>query len=177
LAAAMTAAIGTGCCHDQCGYYNSTTYDPCTGLVPNKHGCLDKFKSIFDKDDCGCKKAKKSKCGCHHDDMMFDHGTPIYGDMGADCPCNSHHGTPTFSPSGPMETYVSPEEFDQIPGTPMPSNAAKPIPAPAAKPMPAPAAEPEPLPSETSTTIPPASYVVPAPLDGPSVPVLKAYEE
>lgn len=172
LAAILTASVGTGCCYDHCGYYNSAAYDPCTGLVPNNHGCLDKLKGLFDKDDdCGCDhhKKKKTECGCHHDEMTFDYGTPIYGDVGSDCPCNSQPSMPTFSPNGPMETYVSPEEFDKIPGTPMPSGAAKPVPAPAA--------EPEPLPAETSTSIPPASYVVPAPLDGPGVPVLQGYQE
>jgi hypothetical protein len=77
-----------------------------------------------------------------------------------------------------METYVSPEEFDKIDGTPMPSKTLKTetVPMQPMKPVPAPAAEPDMLPSETSTTIPPASYVVPSPLEGPSVPVLKPYE-
>ncbi|GEM_PF-1403486 len=184
-ASLLVAALATGCCHDQCGYYNSTAYDPCTGLVQNSHGCLGKIKNIFHKDDgCGCKQKKqKSQCGCGNDHMMPSHGSHVYGGGSSDCPCNDSHsypGTPTFSPSGPMETYVSPEEFDKIEGTPMPSKTLKtetvPTPMQPMKPVPAPAAEPEALPSETSTTIPPASYVVPSPLEGPSVPVLKPFQ-
>ena len=59
---------------------------------------------------------------------MPSHGSHVYGGGSSDCPCNNSHsypGTPSFSPSGPMETYVSPEEFDRIEGTPMPSRTLK----------------------------------------------------
>ena len=87
---------------------------------------------------------------------METYGEPIYGEP--------IYGDPVYY-GEPMETYNNVESYPEL----MPPQEARPM-----KPVPAPPAEPDELPTEGSS-IPPTSYVVPAPLDGPSVPVLQPY--
>lgn len=86
--------------------------------------------------------------GTYVDGNMVYDGQVIYGDgYHGDCPtCNSQHPTPTYESQGYPELMTPQEEYR--------------------KPMPAPAAEP--LPTHETSTIPPASYVVPQPFQVPT---------
>lgn len=175
----LVVCLGTGCCwFDQCGYYNqcgacgpcASTYDPCTGLV-NQSDPFAKCRArrIMKKlkgDQCDC---HKSGCDCHHESSHHG-GCPCHHDMtySSGCPsCQSYgepiYGEPIYGDS--METHYVPDSYPEL----MVPQEAKPM-----KPVPAPPAEPDELPMEGSS-IPPTSYVVPAPLEGPSVPVLRPY--
>lgn len=90
---------------------------------------------------------------------METYGEPIYGEPIYGEPV---YGEPVYGE--PMGTYSDPQNYPEL----MVPQESRPM-----KVVPAPAAEPDELPADSS--IPPASYVVPAPLDGPSVPVLQPY--
>lgn len=193
----LTAALGSGCCwFDQCGYYNQCggAYDPCTGLVYNQcdpyQGCrsrrigkkLRKHRCDCDKHDCRCRhESHRGRCDCHH-----NRGLPMEGGMHpSNCPdCQSYgepiygepiygepiYGEPVYGEpiyGEPVETYYEPQNYPEL-MTPHEVQPSKPVPAP-------PADEPKQLPMPEGSSIPPASYEVPAPLDGPDVPVLQPY--
>jgi hypothetical protein len=182
----LTSALGTGCCwFDQCGgCYNQCggAYDPCTGLVYNQcdpyQGCrskriskkLHKDRCDCDKHDCDCRhESHHDGCNCHHGMTHTSgcpdcqsYGQPIYGEPIYGEPV---YGEPIYGE--PVETYYEPENYPEL-MVPHEAQPSKPVPAP-------PADEPEPLPMPEGSSIPPTSYEVPAPLEGPDVPVLQPY--
>lgn len=186
----VTACIcsfwGVGCCH-----HHGSSYDPTTGLVGRRCGLFDTCGvGCQHKSKCGCQKKCKRNCGCQHANgcnscqhggqyfggqysgqlggypLSGEGGLPPHGGyysggemihdgmMGSHCPeceMQMHDSTGTYYGSQPYPELMMPHE--------------------ASPPLPAPAAEPSPMPSsETSISIPPASYVVPAPLSGPVIP-------
>lgn len=169
----LVATLGTGCCYDQCGYYSQCcgAYDPCTGLVQNQcdpfakcrakriRKKLGKHRRHGGKHDCDCYGDTYYDDGCSCDDGMTyysgcwgeSYGTPI-----------ETYGEPIYGE--PMESYYQGGSYPEL----MVPQDAKPI-----KPVPPP--EPAQLPAPEEPSIPPASYVVPAPLEGPDVPVLQPY--
>jgi hypothetical protein len=168
----LLASLGTGCCHNRCYDQCGGNYDPCTGLVHNQcepaSGCRAKrLLKKLQKDDCNC---GKQQCGCQrnshqHGGCSCNHGTSQTSTGCQSCQSNGEtiYGQPTYGEpvyGEAVDTYSYPEL--------MVPQETQPI-----KPVPAPPAELNELPMDSS--IPPASYVVPAPLEGPSVPVLQPY--
>lgn len=182
----MFDTCGTGQCGDGCQsncegkhgkWYDSDPGRP-RKMKSKSQGCNCQHSG---KQGCRCKQSRQSSnCGCQatcdpccdSGDMMGYDGALIpyegtYAENGMVYEGNAVYeggydpNCPTCNQSGPYPTY----ETQNYPELMVPQQQdQKPAPAPAAEPLPT---------HETSISIPPASYVVPQPINGPQFPRLQ----
>lgn len=172
-----------GSCNQGCDTENEKWYGDNSCQQKGRKPKQSKQKCNQSRDNCSCRQSRQtSNCECdaccdsngqygyndgalipydgsYVDNGMVYEGNAVYeGQYDPNCPtCNQSNPSPTYAPEGNYPELMVPQQKQ-------PQQNQKPAPAPAAEPLPM---------HETSITIPPASYVVPQPINGPEFPRLQ----